>query len=118
MKIENSLENIVKFANKLADESAKITMSYFRKNIKIENKSDNSPVTIADKSSESKMRKLINQKFPDHGVLGEEFENSNTESDFLWVLDPIDGTRSFIAGHKDFGTLISLLTEIHQVLRE
>ena len=116
MKIENSLEDIVKFANKLADESAKITMSYFRKNIKIENKSDNSPVTIADKSSESKMRKLINQKFPDHGVLGEEFENSNTESDFLWVLDPIDGTRSFIAGHKDFGTLISLLYKKKPIL--
>ena len=116
MKLEDYLKDIVKFANQLADESAKITMNYFRQNIKIENKSDNTPVTIADKNSELRMRKLIKEKFPDHGVLAEEFEDFNTESEFLWVLDPIDGTRSFIAGHKDFGTLISLLYNKKPVL--
>ena len=109
MNIKNSIHEFFSFSNLLADESAKITMKYFRKKIQIENKSDNSPVTIADKKTELKIREMINDKFPKHGILAEEFDNQNIESDFLWVIDPIDGTKSYIAGHKDFGTLISLL---------
>ncbi|MBH32246.1 MAG: histidinol phosphate phosphatase [Gammaproteobacteria bacterium] len=98
-----------KFANVLADEASKITNSYFRKKINIENKEDESPVTIADKNTELKIRDLISNKYPSHGILGEEYGNNQIESEYIWVIDPIDGTRSFIAGHKDFGTLISLL---------
>jgi len=103
------LEELLIFSNFLADEAGKITMRYFRNNFDIENKEDFSPVTTADKKTELKIRKLINEKYPTHGILAEEFENKNINSDLLWVIDPIDGTRSFVAGHKDFGTLIALL---------
>ena len=103
------IEDFVSFANHLADESSKIIKQYFRKDLNIENKDDNSPVTIADKATELKIRELIEKKFPKHSILGEEFKQKDTNSEFMWVIDPIDGTRSFIAGHKDFGTLIALL---------
>ena len=109
MNLQSSLEEFKTFANFLADETAKITMNYFRQKLDIETKKDETPVTIADKEAELNIRKLIHDKYPTHGILGEEFESSNIDSDFLWVIDPIDGTRSFIAGHKDFGSLISLL---------
>ncbi len=104
------------FANMLANESEKIIMSHFRKKISIENKSDESPVTIADKNSELKIRELILKHYPDHGIIAEEFENTNNDSEYTWVIDPIDGTRSFISGHKDFGTLIALLKNKKPVL--
>tara|TARA_B100000029_G_scaffold512391_1_gene608914 strand:+ start:38 stop:814 length:777 start_codon:yes stop_codon:yes gene_type:complete len=102
-------DEFVNFANLLADESAQIIGKYFRKKINIENKKDDSPVTIADQNTELKIRELISKKYPSHGILGEEYENIKLKSEFVWVIDPIDGTRSFIAGHKDFGTLIALL---------
>ena len=105
----SEIEDFASFANYLADESAKIIKQYFRKKIIIEDKEDQSPVTVADKKTELKIRELIEKKFPDHGILGEEFKEKDTDSEYLWVIDPIDGTRSFIAGHKDFGTLIALL---------
>ena len=103
------IEELLNFSNYLADQSEIIIKSYFRKDIKVESKSDESPVTIADKKTELKIRDLIEKKYPNHGILGEEFDSKNINSEFLWVIDPIDGTRSFIAGHKDFGTLIALL---------
>ncbi len=102
-------DEYLNFANLLADESEKIIFNYFRKKIDIQNKEDNSPVTIADQKVELRIRELINSKFPSHGILGEEYESFKIDSEFVWVIDPIDGTRSFIAGHKDFGTLIALL---------
>ena len=105
----NLLEEYKKFANILADESENIIMQYFRQNFQIEQKDDESPVTIADKNSELRIRELIKKEYPNHGVIGEEFETINSDSDFLWVIDPIDGTKSFVSGHKDFGTLIALL---------
>ena len=103
------MEELIIFSNFLADESSKIIKEYFRKPLTINNKEDESPVTIADKNTESKIRELIEDKYPNHGILGEEFDTKNTSSEYTWVIDPIDGTRSFIAGHKDFGTLIALL---------
>ena len=104
-----NFDELEAFANHLSDESAKIIRKYFRKSFHVDNKEDESPVTIADKSAELKIRNLILDKYPSHGILGEEFEGKDIHSEYLWVIDPIDGTRSFIAGHKDFGTLISLL---------
>jgi myo-inositol-1(or 4)-monophosphatase len=75
----------------------------------VESKLDSSPVTIADKLAEEKMRKLINREFPDHGIIGEEFGKDNSDAEYVWVLDPIDGTKSFISGALTFGTLIALL---------
>ena len=109
MTLKNPMDEFISFANILADESAKVVMEYFRQTFTIENKDDDTPVTIADKKSELKIRELINKTYPSHGILGEEFKDINPNSEFKWVIDPIDGTMSFIAGHKDFGTLIALL---------
>ena len=63
----------------------------------VEHKSDNTPVTIADKNAEKKIREAINAEFPDHGIIGEEYGAENADNEFVWVLDPIDGTKSFIS---------------------
>ena len=97
------------FANILANKSEIIIMDYFRKRFSIETKNDDTPVTIAHKKSEEIIRSLITNRYPSHGIIGEEYEGKNINSEYIWVIDPIDGTRSFIAGHKDFGTLIALL---------
>jgi inositol-phosphate phosphatase/L-galactose 1-phosphate phosphatase/histidinol-phosphatase len=107
--VTSNLNELISFANHLADEVEPIIKKYFRTKLSIDNKKDESPVTIADKKTELRIRELIGKKYPDHGILGEEFEDKNINSEYLWVIDPIDGTRSFIAGHKDFGTLIALL---------
>ena len=107
--MNHQYDEFTAFANLLADESAKILNNYFRTKIKIENKEDNTPVTIADQNTELKIRDLITKHYPTHCILGEEFDNFDGGSEFTWVIDPIDGTRSFIAGHKDYGTLIALL---------
>ena len=106
--MNNSLQEYLNFANKLADEAGIISMEYFRTSLDIENKSDESPVTIADKNTELKIRSMIEKEYPDHGILGEEFDSINPDAEFIWVIDPIDGTKSYVAGHKDFGNLISL----------
>ena len=109
MSDNSFLKEFISFANFLADKSAEVIMQYFRHQLNIETKEDNTPVTIADKISEEKIRELIKKTYPSHGILGEEYEGLNLDSEFTWVIDPIDGTLSFIAGHKDFGTLIALL---------
>ena len=109
MSISDQKDEFLEFAIKLCDESEKIINQYFRTKLIVDNKEDQSPVTIADKNTELKIRELIKFQYPNHGIVGEEYEVTNLDSEFLWVIDPIDGTRSFIAGHKDFGTLIALL---------
>ena len=105
----SNLDELIDFSKHLADESEKIIKKYFRTSLDIDRKEDKSPVTIADKEVELKIREIIKNNFPKHGILGEEFDQTNIESEYIWVIDPIDGTRSFIAGHKDFGTLIALI---------
>jgi len=97
------------FACQLADAAEKEILKYFRCPIDIEDKTDTSPVTQADKNSERIMRELLKERFPDHGIVGEEYGKENENAEFVWVLDPIDGTKSFIAGVPLFGTLIALL---------
>ncbi len=97
------------FACELADSARDITLKHFRQPITIEGKSDGSPVTIADKMTETALRERISQRFPEHGVIGEEHAQKTSDSAYEWILDPIDGTRSFISGYPLFGTLICLL---------
>ena len=103
------LEEVKHFTRHLADLSGDVIKKYFRTNIKIDSKSDSSPVTIADKQAEEIMRESIMKEFPEHGILGEEFGTYNENAEYQWVLDPIDGTKSFICGTVTFGTLIALL---------
>lgn len=104
------------FSKWLAEESGKIIKHYWRTEIAVENKPDLSPVTIADKKAEEFMREMIMKKFPNHGILGEEFGEYNPNAGYKWVLDPIDGTKSFICGTVTFGTLISLLKNGEPIL--
>jgi len=97
------------FTNHLANISGKIIRNYFRADINIESKADDSPVTIADRKAEEVMREEIMKTYPEHGIIGEEFGNCNESAEYKWTLDPIDGTKSFICGALSFGTLIGLL---------
>ena len=82
----------------------------------VETKSDLTPVTAADRGAEQFLRDLIRQNYPAHGVIGEEFGPENADAEFVWVLDPIDGTKSFISGTPLWGTLIALLHRGQPVL--
>jgi histidinol-phosphatase len=104
------------FAKHLSELSGKIIKSYFRTKISVDSKKDASPVTIADKKTEEIMRTEIMKKFPDHGIIGEEFSNYNEDAEYKWILDPIDGTVSFICGAISFGTLIGLLKNGEPIL--
>lgn len=104
-------QEIIDFANQLADISSKIIKKYFRchpSQVGQVLKSDDSPVTIADKEVERAIRDAIGKKFPTHGIIGEEEDDINQDSDYQWIIDPIDGTSSFIIGRPTFGTLIAL----------
>ena len=108
MTFKNQMDDFISFANVLADESAKVIMEYFRQTLTIENKDDDTPVTVADKKSELKIRELINKSYPSHGILAEEFDNTNLDSEYIWVIDPIDGTRSFVIASPTWSNLISV----------
>jgi inositol-phosphate phosphatase / L-galactose 1-phosphate phosphatase / histidinol-phosphatase len=95
-------------AESLADAAGEVIRRYFRRKLTVDEKPDLTPVTIADREAEAAMRSLIEARFPDHGIFGEEHGKTRPEADFIWVLDPIDGTKSFIAGIPLFGTLIAL----------
>jgi inositol-phosphate phosphatase/L-galactose 1-phosphate phosphatase/histidinol-phosphatase len=95
-------------AHRLADAAGDIQRRYFRSPVSVETKPDASPVTIADREAEAVMRELIAAAYPDHGILGEEHGRDRVDAEFVWVLDPIDGTKSFITGRPLFGTLIAL----------
>lgn len=105
----NSLNTIESLALRLADTSREITLSYFRQNLSVEDKQDKSPVTIADRETEAKLREMILKEFPDHGIFGEEYGVENLDANSIWILDPIDGTASFIYGVPLYGTLISVI---------
>lgn len=98
----------LQLALQMADASGEIQRRYFRTPLPVESKKDESPVTLADRECESVMRALIQKNFPVHGIVGEEHGNIRSRARNQWVLDPIDGTRSFIAGEPSFTTLIAL----------
>src|SRR2546430_8773776 len=100
------------FIGRLATASGETILPFFRTSLSIDNKStshDFDPVTEADRAAEAVMRRLIKASFPQHGIVGEEFGNEREDAEYVWVLDPIDGTKSFIAGFPLWGTLIGLL---------
>ena len=103
------LQSLTPFLQLLSNESSEIIKKYFRTSVSVESKLDSSPVTIADKLAEEKMREIIAKEFPSHGIIGEEFGKQNADAEYVWVLDPIDGTKSFISGALSLGTLIALL---------
>lgn len=105
------------FLDELVEASGSVISHYFRTgDYCIEQKSNLTPVTVADQESERVMRELIMKRYPEHGIIGEEFGNHNPDAEFSWVLDPIDGTLSFIHGVPLFVTLIALLHNKQPIL--
>lgn len=103
------LTQALAFANRSADEAGRLARRHFRQRIDVEHKADDSPVTIADRDIEAMLRARILEVFPDHGIYGEEHGVENLDSAHVWVVDPIDGTKSFVTGHPLFGGLMALL---------
>jgi len=103
------IAELTKFAHELADASGAVIRPYFRVPLDVDNKmpGDFDPVTVADRQAEAAIRAMICETYPDHGIIGEEHEDV-AGGRYTWVVDPIDGTRSFIAGFPTWGTLIAL----------
>lgn len=100
----------LEFTQELAHAAAEVILPYYGKtDCGLESKDDDSPVTLADRGAEERMRAMIERKFPHHGIVGEEYGAQNADAEWVWILDPVDGTKSFIATVPLFGTLIGLL---------
>lgn len=106
----------IDLAESLAEASAEVIRRYFRQPVTVDDKPDETPVTIADRETEATLRRLLAERAPEHGVIGEEQAATNPDSDYVWVLDPIDGTKRFITGNPLFGTLIALLHKGRPIL--
>ncbi|WMD19264.1 histidinol-phosphatase [Achromobacter seleniivolatilans] len=104
------------FAQTLADRVRPLSRKWFRHALSIDTKADASPVTQADREVEAALREAITQRYPDHGIFGEEFGALHAEAELVWSLDPIDGTRAFISGNPLWGTLLALLHQGKPVL--
>ncbi|RME13620.1 MAG: histidinol-phosphatase [Ardenticatenia bacterium] len=111
-----ALDTLLAFALDAAWEAGRLTLGYFQTNVHVETKADASPVTIADREAEALLRRLIERTYPDHGIIGEEHGEKPARSAYTWVLDPIDGTKSFITGVPLYGTMVALLQEGEPVL--
>ncbi len=99
------------FVEELAAKSGEVILPFFRTSLSIDNKGTVGrfdPVTAADRAAEAAMRALIHKAFPEHGIVGEEYGSEHPDAEYVWVLDPIDGTKSFICGMPAWGTLIGL----------
>src|ERR1700692_1456074 len=94
----NYEKEFASFFYELADAARVIALRYVRQNLVVDEKEDKTPVTQADREIEQKLRAMIKQKFPGHGVIGEEFGMENEAAEFVWVIDPIDGTKAFATG--------------------
>ena len=105
--METSIKIGMEFSIDVAWQAGKIIMRYFGTGVSPDWKTDNSPVTIADREAEELIRKLILNSFPDDGLIGEEFGNKESNSGYTWLIDPIDGTKSFVQGVPLFGVLLA-----------
>jgi histidinol phosphatase-like enzyme (inositol monophosphatase family) len=106
----------LELAGRLADAAGAAIRPFFRKPFMMEAKADLSPVTEADRAAEAAMRAILAEERPGDGVIGEEYGRDREDAERVWVLDPIDGTRSFVAGRPIFGTLVALLHRAKPVL--
>ncbi|MBX3084705.1 MAG: inositol monophosphatase family protein [Anaerolineae bacterium] len=104
-----SLQSALEFALEATWQAGHVTLRYFQTPVPVETKSDNSPVTVADKEAEQLLRHQIGKQWPTHGIIGEEF--GAAESDYTWIIDPIDGTKSFIHGVPFYAVLLALVKD-------
>ncbi|PWA42382.1 Histidinol-phosphate phosphatase, putative, inositol monophosphatase [Artemisia annua] len=115
---DTELDHFASVGHNLADAAGHVIRKYFRKRFDILDKPDFSPVTIADRAAEEAMTSIIQESLPSHAIYGEEngWQCKENSADYVWVLDPIDGTKSFITGKPVFGTLIALLDKGKPIL--
>ena len=105
------------FTTRLGERSGEVLRRHFQSDdLRVDTKDDASPVTVADREAELVLREMITREFPSHGIIGEEFGDERADAEFVWILDPIDGTISFVAGVALFGTLVGLLRNGRPVL--
>lgn len=100
---------LAEFAQSMADAARPLSRKWFRRKVRIDTKADDSPVTVADREVEAMLRGRLAERFPGHGILGEELGRTGTGAEYVWSIDPIDGTRSFISGSPLWGTLLAVL---------
>jgi histidinol phosphatase-like enzyme (inositol monophosphatase family) len=106
-----TLPSLMSFALDAAWQAGRITLGYFQTGLAVERKADSSPVTRADKEAEEKLRQLIQKYYPEHGIQGEEFGQQPGKTNLTWILDPIDGTKSFVSGVPIYATLVALVQD-------
>ena len=111
MTIQTTNHDLLNFALNAAWEAGRVTLGYYQTQLTPDRKGDNTPVTVADEEAERKLRQLIQAQYPEHGIMGEEFEPVTGNGRYTWVLDPIDGTKSFVSGVPLYSTLVALLEE-------
>lgn len=103
-----STDELLEFALDAVWRAGRITLGYFQADFEVERKADHSPLTIADREAERKLRDLINTRWPEHGLIGEEFGREPGDSPYTWIIDPIDGTKSFVSGVPLYSVLLAL----------
>lgn len=114
-----SLDDLLQFALDAAWQAGRVTLSHFQTGLVAERKADNSPVTIADREAEQKLRQLITTRWPAHALIGEEFGASpgdETGDGYTWIIDPIDGTKSFVSGVPLYSVLLALVRDNEPLL--
>ncbi|EFH12240.1 histidinol-phosphatase [Pseudoroseomonas cervicalis] len=110
------MKELIAAAEAAAEAAGAVIRPLFRSALLVEAKGDASPVTEADRAAERAIRALLAERFPDHGVIGEEYGAEREHAEYVWVIDPIDGTRAFVTGRPLFGSLIGLLHRGRPVL--
>lgn len=103
------LASLLETALQAAESARLLILSYYNGNFDIEIKEDQTPVTVADRGAEQVIRDTINKAYPDHGIFGEEYGATSKDTEFLWLVDPIDGTKSFVKRYGMFSTQIALM---------
>ena len=106
--MSDALHNRMEFAVDAAWQAGKITLRYYQTGVPTEWKADDSPVTVADREAEVKVREMIEKAYPDDGICGEEFGEKQSRSGSRWLIDPIDGTKAFVQGVPLYGVLIAM----------
>jgi len=106
---ETKLKEFLSTALQAAKAARELILSYYNGDFDIEIKADQTPVTVADRGAEQVIRKTLSSAFPDHGIFGEEYGADNKDTEYLWLVDPIDGTKSFVKRYGMFSTQIALM---------
>ena len=99
---------LLEFALEAAWKAGRVTLGHYQTGVPEERKSDNSPVTLADKQAEQTLREMITRYWPEHGIIGEEYGQQNSDAQYCWIIDPIDGTKSFVSGVPLYSNLLAL----------